>query len=266
MPRPLPATGTSRTPGPSPSSAYSRMPRKVKLWSASQPRKCMASAIAAGGALGGKSCQSSTARRIRSSIGRQPATARADLLERLVELRPQRLARRLVGQRLDLEMEEALEPAARRLLVEHPVGRGVEQQRGMQQRLDDSAMRPDGRQHAVDDERHVGREHLDDFRFVRTLGRDHVNVMVQQLALPQPSIGAAQQLLELLDRPAAEILGVHRPGDGGKKAGKTGLARLEGPRPGEQCRTHVELRCLVQGRILLLRIPTLRPGSALVEW
>ena len=147
----------------------------------------------------------------------------ADIGQDRVGLGDQRLAGGIGGERIDLEVQEALEPAARLRHFEDAVGLRIELQDRVGQEADGAADRPHRCQHAVDDEGHVSREYLDDFRVAGPLGGHEIDAVVGQLALAQPRIGFAEQRFEHVGRMRLQVL---RVGGFDRSAQETGKARL----------------------------------------
>ena len=169
----------------------------------------------------------------------------ADIGQRIVDLALQRLAQHDIGKRIDLDVKEALEPAPRCRHVEHPIGRRIELQHRGADEADHPAARPDRRQDAVDDERHVGGEHFDDLERTRLLGRHHIDIVARQLALAQPAVGFAERRLQRVGGLRGEIFGIGRLSHRPEEPREARFRRLVALCPRDQYRTRVDSRRLI---------------------
>ena len=178
------------------------------------------------------------------------------------------LAAGLEVQRIDMDVQEALEPAAGNRGFQHAVGCRVEVEDRVGQEPDRAALGPDGRQHAVDDEGHVGREDLDHLGEPQLIGGLEIDLVGGELALAQPLVGAAQQVLDDLGRVAGEVFGVGGLDGQCEETREVGLAGHERIRPGEQACPGFESRRLVHGSAPFTQIAggTVLRAAANVEW
>ncbi len=106
----------------------------------------------------------------------------------------------LVLDRLDLDQQQALVDRDGAFVVEQPVGFRVEMQDRMAHEADNAALGADRRQNGIDDERHVGRENLDQLVLSGAFRREIEDDVALALALAEPRVGLAQHRLDHFGR------------------------------------------------------------------
>jgi hypothetical protein len=173
-----------------------------------------------------------------------------------------------VGQRFDLDMEKALEPAARQWRVENTIGRRIELKHGMGEEPHHSASRTDCGQHAVDDERHVGREHFDDLGIPRASGRHDVDIVAGELAFSEAPVRRAESCLQRVRLARRKVCWVGCVYGGAKESREPGLGRLVSIGPRDQDGARIITRRFVHRHSPIASrhiVATLRPAARLVE-